>query len=65
MTQNSAYATDILTAQAKNNKILMDMRAMNAKNLSVTINENAQSINNTAIDNAIKLQTHPMGQKSH
>jgi hypothetical protein len=39
----------------------MDMRAMNAKNLSVTINENARNINNTAIDNAITLQKYPMG----
>ena len=65
MTQNAAYATDILTAQAKNNKILTEMKAMNAKNFTLKINENARKINNIAIDNAIKLQTHPMGQKSH
>ena len=65
MTQNAAYATDILTAQAKNNKILTEMKAMNAKNFTLKINENARNINNTAIDNAIKLQKHPMGQKSH
>ena len=65
MTQNAAYATQIWNAQAKNNKILTEMRAMNAKNFTLKINENARNINNIAIDNAIKLQTHPMGQKSH
>ena len=65
MTQNAAYATDILTAQAKNNKILTEMKAMNAKNFTLKINENARNINDTAINNAIKLQKYPMGQKSH
>ena len=65
MTQNASYATQILNTQAKNNKILMNMRAMNMKNFTLKINENARNINNTAIDNAIILQKHPMGQKSH
>ena len=43
-----------------------DPNAMQASNDTgyhrrVTINENAQSINNTAIDNAITLQKYPMG----
>jgi len=61
MTQNASYATQILNTQAKNNKILMDLRAINAQNLTLKTNENLLRLNQTAIDNSITLNKYPCG----
>ena len=65
MTQNASYATQILNTQAKNNKILMDLRAINAQNLTLKTNENLLSLNKTAIDNSITINKYPMGNKKY
>ena len=63
MTTNASYATQILNSQAANNKILTDMKSMNAKALIALTNSNAQSLISTEVDNAIKLQSYPLGKE--
>ena len=52
-------------AQAKNNRILTELKSLNAKSLLELTTSNQESLISTQIDNSIKINRYPLGKVSH